>query len=104
MSFFASSELTRRRAVSRFAFRSRLTLAERAAIELASLDNPNATAAQRQQAATLRVLMGDLMSLDTVDLDHPELASGLQVLESSGLIAAGRSAQLLADAQPNELP
>ena len=40
--------------ITRLAFRNRFTQAEKVALELAALDNPSATMAQRQQAAALR--------------------------------------------------
>lgn len=83
------------RHITQYAFRQRLTQAERIAIEIASLDDPSAAMAVRQQAAALRVGMGDLAQAQYVDLDHPEVVAALSMLEGAGLIAAGRADEVI---------
>lgn len=87
------------------ALRMRFTSAERVAIEIGMLDDPTAAMAVRQQAAALRAYMGDLAAAQYIDLDDPATVSGVQMLETAGLIATGRAAAILSqDPQPGELP
>ena len=81
--------------ITRLAFRNRFTQAEKVALELASLDNPAGTMEQRQQAASLRVYLADLASSTFVDLARQDTRGGVNALESYGLIAPGRSAEIL---------
>lgn len=81
--------------ITRLAFRSRFTQAEKVALELASLDNAVAPMAQRQQAAALRVYLADVEAATFIDLTRADTRAGVQTLESGGLIAAGRAAQIL---------
>ena len=81
--------------ITRLAFRNRFTQAEKIALELAALDNPSATMAQRQQAAALRAHLKDLDSATFVDLNHPEAVTAVQSLEAGGLLASGRAATIL---------
>ena len=91
--------------ITRLAFRNRFTQAEKVALELAALDDPSATMAQRQQAAALRAHLKDLDSATFVDLTHSDSVAGVQTLEAAGLIAAGRAIDILTDPiQPHERP
>ena len=91
--------------VTRLAFRNRFTAAEKVALEMASLDNPAGTLAQRQQAAALRVYLADVASASFVDLSRPDTRAGVQSLEAAGLLAAGRALQILdAPVQAHERP
>lgn len=90
--------------LTQFQFRSRFTTAEKVNIELASLDQPSAEPAQRAQAATLRVLMADMSSAEFVDLTLPATIQGVMALESFGLIAPGRAAEILDAAGAEPLP
>lgn len=83
--------------VTRLAFRNRFTAAEKVALEMASLDNPAGTLAQRQQAAAIRVYLADAASSSFVDLSRPDTRAGAQQLEAWGLLAAGRALQILDD-------
>jgi hypothetical protein len=83
------------RHVTKLAFRNRFTAAEKVGIEIAAIDDPTATAARRQQAAALRVNQADQRDAIYIDLDRPATRAGVQQLESVGLIAAGRAAQIL---------
>lgn len=85
--------------ITRLAFRNRFTMAEKAAMEIASLDNPAAPMAQRQQSAVLRAYMADVAASTFVDLQRPDTRAGVQQLETLGLLAAGRAAVIL-DAAP----
>lgn len=82
------------RHITQYAFRQRFTQAERVAVEIASLDDAAATTEARQQAAALRVAMGDLAQARFVDLDLPELTASLAALEAAGLLAAGRAQEI----------
>ena len=81
--------------ITRLAFRNRFTQAEKVALELASLDNPAATMAQRQQAAAIRVYLADVAASAFIDLERADTRSGVQSLEVAGLLAAGRALQIL---------
>lgn len=84
--------------ITRLAFRNRFTLAEKAALEFAALDDPAATMAQRQQSALLRALLADQAAAKFIDLDDASTIAGVQSLEQMGLLAAGRAAEILTDA------
>lgn len=93
------------RRITRLAFRNRLTLAEKAAIELAALDDPAAPMPQRQQAAALRANQADLAAATFIDLARPDTRAGVQMLEAAGLLANGRALEILdAPIQPEERP
>lgn len=90
--------------ITRLAFRNRFTQAEKAAIEIAQLDDPSATMPQRYQAAALRASQADVSSSTYIDLDRADTIAGVQQLEAIGLIGSGRSDQILGAAiQPEEL-
>lgn len=91
--------------ITRLAFRSRFTPAEKVALELASLDSPAATLAQRQQAAALRVNLADTAAAAFIDLSRLDTRAGVQMLESARLLAAGRALAILdAPVSPEERP
>ena len=81
--------------ITRLAFRNRFTQAEKVTLELAALDNPAASTAQRQQAAALRSYLKDLDAATFVDLEHPDTVAGVQSLGAAGLLAEGRAAAIL---------
>ena len=81
--------------VTRLAFRNRFTQVEKVALELAALDDPAATLAQRQQAAAIRVYLADVNASTFVDLAHDGTRVGVQALETGGLIGAGRTLEIL---------
>jgi hypothetical protein len=83
------------RHITKLAFRNRFTRAEKVAIEMASIDNPAASMAQRQQSAALRADLKDQEGATFIDLDRADLRAGVQALEAAGLIAAGRALQIL---------
>ena len=91
--------------LTRLAFRNRFAQGEKVALELASLDEPSAPMPQRQQAAALRAYLADVAAATYVDLARPDTRAGVQALESWGLLATGRAAQILdAPVQPEERP
>lgn len=81
--------------VTVLAFRNRFTQAEKIAIDLASIDNPNGTTQQRQLAASLRVMNADLAVASFVDLSRADTIAGVQTLEAYGIIGQGRAAAIL---------
>lgn len=81
--------------ITKTAFRNRFTLTEKVMLEIACLDNPAATMAQRQQAAMLRVSMADTASATFIDLLRTDTRAGVYMLESVGLIAIGRALIIL---------
>lgn len=91
--------------VTRLAFRERFTTAEKVALELASLDDPTAAPEARQMKAALRVYMKDLDSASWVDLQSAATRGGVTQLEMLGLIADGRTTEILdAPARDEERP
>ena len=93
------------RRITRLAFRKRFTQGEKVALELAALDDPSATPAQRAQAAALRAYLKDVDAATFIDLADAHVAAGVQTLEAAGLLAAGRAAEIVtAPVTPDELP
>lgn len=94
-----------RRRITPLAFRRRFTSAERAAIEWAAVDRADATSGERQQAAQLRSTLKDQELASFIDLDDPDVAAGVQLLETVGLIADGRALQITdTPPRPDEMP
>lgn len=89
------AELPQLRHVTKLAFRNRFTPTEKVALEIAALDNPQATMAQRAQSAGLRATMKDQEVALYIDLSRPETRAGVQALEAAGLIGPGRAEQIL---------
>ena len=89
------------RRLTKLQFRNRFTAAEKRAIEFASLDNPSASQEDRLKAADLRVFLADVEAATpepdgtSIDLDDPRTVSGVNALESYGLIATGRATEIL---------
>lgn len=93
------------RRITKTAFRNRFTATEKVVMEMASLDNPAGSMAQRQQAAMLRVSLADTAVATFIDLARLDTRAGVQMLESAGILAAGRALQILdAPIQPEERP
>lgn len=91
--------------ITRLAFRNRFTQAEKMALELAALDAPAATMAQRQQAAAIRVHLADVAVSTFIDLGRADTRAGVQALEAGGLIGVGRALEILdAPVEPHERP
>lgn len=81
--------------ITKLAFRNRFTTPEKVALEIASLDNPAAPMAQRQQAAALRATLADTAAATFIDLFRAETRAGVQMLEAAGLLAEGRALEIL---------
>ena len=93
------------RHITKRAFRSRFTKAERAAIEWAAVDRPELSDPQRMQAAALRSDLKDQEQAKFIDLDDPDIAEGVQTLEALGLLQPGRASQIIsAVIEAGELP
>jgi hypothetical protein len=91
--------------VTRLSFRNRFTQAEKVALELAALDDPAATMAQRQQAAAIRVHLADVAASTFIDLGRADTRAGVQALEAGGLIGVGRALEILdAPVEAHERP
>lgn len=78
------------RAVTALEFRRRFTDAERAAITLA------ASRGLEQGDPTLQIWLDDLAAAGTVNLDAAEVSTALDMLVTTGLLAAERLAEVLA--------
>ena len=86
------------RIITRLAFLNRFTDAEAIAIDLASI---GATV----QAAALRRANAKISAAEEIQLDLPETRAGVLALETAGLIASGRAAQILdSPVQSHEVP
>ena len=81
--------------ITRLAFRNRFSRNEKVALEMAALDDPTAPMAKRQTAAALRAHLADISAATFVDLQRPDTRAGVQMLESLGLLAAGRAMEIL---------
>jgi hypothetical protein len=91
--------------ITRLAFRNRFMQAEKVALELAALDDPAATMAQRQQAAAIRVHLADVAASTFIDLGRADTRAGVQALEAGGLIGVGRALEILdATVEAHERP
>lgn len=103
--YLIDSEFAPGTIITKLAFRNRFTTSEKITIELASIDNPNSTLEQRQQAAMLRVYLTDVNNASYVDLSRTDTRSGVQLLEAYGIIGVGRSSEIL-DTPPSltEIP
>lgn len=83
------------RRITKLAFRNRFTPAEKAALEIAQLDDPASPMLQRAQAAALRANQADVAAATFIDLDRPDTRAGVQALEAAGLLAARRALEIL---------
>jgi hypothetical protein len=81
--------------ITKLAFRSRFTPTEKAAIEMAALDNQSASMQARGMAAGLRASLADQRDAAYIDLMRADTRAGVQMLEALGIIAAGRAAVIL---------
>ena len=87
------------------AFRQRITMAEKTAIEIASIDNPIADMSVRLASASLRVYMADVAAATYIDLQDVKTREGVTTLEVMGVIGVGRASEILnAPIQQEELP
>ena len=77
------------------AFRNRFTQSEKIAIEVAQLDNPSSTLAERSRAAGLRSSQTDVAVATYIDLERADTREGVQMLEAVGLLAVGRAIEIL---------
>lgn len=88
--FMSKPEVLKIRKISVGSFRRRLHLQERVAIQ-ASLD------------PVVQVLQADLASSSFVDLDFKEVKDALNYLTMVGILADGRSSEILRDGEQHEL-
>lgn len=70
--------------ITRLAMRNRFTFDEKVAIETAAETTPS-----------VRVFLADLASSSFVDLTRADTIGGVNQMETAGLIAAGRAAEIL---------
>lgn len=82
--------------VTKYDFRKLFTLNERIAIDNAA-SNTNIPA---QYRATLVTILKDLELSAVVILTNPDVAAGVNLLETIGLIASGRAADILSNTPP----
>jgi hypothetical protein len=79
------------------AFLSRFTDEEYAAIDLASVDDPQGTHQARIQAAKLRLFLAKTTSAQYIDLDDEETITGINALVQFGLLTSVRAFEILND-------
>jgi hypothetical protein len=70
--------------ITRLAFRNRFTQQEKAAIYTAAQSN-----------VSLQVFMDDLNAATYIDVERPDTIQAINTLETAGLLAAGRAAEIL---------
>jgi len=87
--------------ITKLAFRNRFTQAEKVAIEIAALDDPGAPMQQRAMSAALRASQEDVAVAQFIDLTRADTRAGVQMLETAGLLAAGRALTIL-DTPPTD--
>lgn len=87
--------------ITKFAFRSRFSQAEKVGIEIAALDDPAASMEQRAQAAALRASQDDIAVAEFVNLNLAATRDGVLALEAVGLLTPGRALEIL-DTAPTE--
>lgn len=92
-------QLSHPRVISLRALRFRFTDEERAALDLAMQDKPDATAQERHDAALARALNDSVFSerygAYNVNMNLPGFQSAVQKMEEVGLIAAGRANEII---------
>lgn len=76
------------RQITRLAFLSRFSDAEAIAIDLASIG-------ETVQAATMRRYMSKVTAATFIDLDRDDTRTGVQALETAGLLGSGRALEVL---------
>lgn len=81
--------------ITRLAFRNRFTMPEKIKLELASVDDPNATLDKRQMSALLRAYLDDVNASTFIDLNRPDTRAGVMALETYGILAQGRALEIL---------
>jgi hypothetical protein len=97
----APENVTYGRIISKLAFRRRLTFNERLSLDNYAT-NESLTA---EQKATLVTFHKDFEISMEINLDDPDLAAGIGMLEYYGLVGSGRGVEILGpDAQQSELP
>lgn len=77
------------------AFLNRFTTAEYVAIDLASIDNPQATQQEREQAAMLRLFMNKTNAARYIDLTDSETVAGINSLVQFGFLTSVRANEIL---------
>jgi len=83
-------------AITRYEFRKLFTLAERIAVD--NVQTNTSIAANYKQM--LLTMAKDMELSSDVELYNPDVAAGVNLLESIGIIAVGRAAQILANQPP----
>jgi hypothetical protein len=81
--------------ITKLSFRNRFATSEKAALEIAALDNPQADMQARGMAATLRAYLEDVQAATFIDLSRTDTRAGVMMLEQVGLINVGRALQIL---------
>jgi hypothetical protein len=83
------------RRISPAGFYDRFTSDEKTAVEMAALDDPQGTEDARETSAMVRAFLRHLSLVRYVDLDSIATASGMQFLESLGIVTTERVQAIL---------
>jgi hypothetical protein len=81
------------------AFRLRFNFTERTKVELASVIDPTASAADQKTQATVKTFYADLNSQRYINLDSESVLRGCNLLNTLGILDAGWKARII-DANP----
>lgn len=81
--------------ISTFAFLGRYTDAEAIAIDIASIDDPTATQADREGSAMLRRMNKQIDAASFIDLTDERTIGGVNMLVAFGLLTADRGVEIL---------
>jgi hypothetical protein len=81
------------------AFRLRFTFPERTGVELASVIDPTASAADQKTQATVKTFYADLNSQRYINLDSESVLRGCNLLDTLGILDTGWKARII-DANP----
>jgi hypothetical protein len=81
--------------ITKLAFRLRFTPEEKVTLVMASLDDPSAPQQSRLLAATLRTYQKDVETATYIDLSREDTRTGVQSLETYGLLGTGRASEIL---------
>ena len=90
--YFITQDL---RLITRAAFFMRFTDAELEDMEYLSIDDTAATTQVRRNKARLRIVLSILRSAEFINLANDRIRTWVQLMETRGLIGAGRATQIL---------
>lgn len=81
--------------ITKIAFRSRFTSTEKEDLQMAAVINPSDTAQQRRQASKVQSWLEDIRNATYIDLTDTRVVTGVNAMETVGIIGTGRAAEIL---------